>query len=178
MNVTLDTAKVQSLSSLPESLNAGVSEFYVPASPVLSGKNVSVTSASPDLESILATLCMETNEARLTAARSRLASALTQLTGLSEDEQAKVEKMKAEAEAQRRAREEMYTKTIGGAMVKRTMETTSGTAKKDKEADDRVRRALDRDFGAPVPEKKPSAAPSPKEKDEKPAVIDFSDDFK
>ena len=91
---------------------------------------------------------------------------------------AKVEKMKAEAEAQRRAREEMYTKTIGGAMVKRTMETASGTAKKDKEADDRVRRALDRDFGAPVPEKKPSAAPTPKEKDEKPAVIDFSDDFK
>ena len=89
-----------------------------------------------------------------------------------------LQKMKAEAEAQRRAREEMYTKTIGGAMVKRTMETTSGTAKKDKEADDRVRRALDRDFGAPVPEKKPSAAPSPKEKDEKPAVIDFSDDFK
>ena len=95
MNVTLDTAKVQSLSSLPESLNAGASEFSVPASPVLSGKNVSVTSASPDLESILATLRMETNEARLTAARSRLASALTQLTGLSEDEQAKVEEMKA-----------------------------------------------------------------------------------
>ena len=62
---------------------------------------------------------------------------------------AKVEKMKAEAEAQRRAQEEMYTKTIGGAMVKRTMETASGTAKKDKEADDRVRRALDRDFGVP-----------------------------
>ena len=95
MNVTLDTAKVQSLSSLPESLNAGVSELYVPASPVLSGENVSVTSASPDLESILATLRMETNEARLTAARSRLASALTQLTGLSEDEQVKVENMKA-----------------------------------------------------------------------------------
>lgn len=74
---------------------------------------------------------------------------------------AKVEKMKAEAEAQRRAREEMYTKTIGGAMVKRTMETASGTAKKDKEADDRVRRALDRDFGAPQPASKPTQNPSP-----------------
>ena len=116
MNVTLDTAKVQSLSSLPESLNAGVSELYVPASPVLSGENVSVTSASPDLESLLATLRMETNEARLTAARSRLASALTQLTGLSEDEQAKVEEMKAAG------------KDLSEA------ESVSGAAKKDVEA--------------------------------------------
>ena len=74
---------------------------------------------------------------------------------------AKVEKMKAEAEAQRRAREEMYTKTIGGAMVKRTIETASGTAKKDKEADDRVRRALDRDFGVPQPASKLTQKPSP-----------------
>ena len=74
---------------------------------------------------------------------------------------AKVEKLKAEAEAQRRAQEEMYTKTIGGAMVKRTMETASGTAKKDKEADDRVRRELDRDFGAPQPASKPTQNPSP-----------------
>ena len=74
---------------------------------------------------------------------------------------AKIEKLKAEAEAQRRAQEEMYTKTIGGAMVKRTMETASGTAKKDKEADDRVRRALDRDFGAPQPASKPTQKPSP-----------------
>ena len=44
-------------------------------------------------------------------------------------------------------REEMSTKTIGGAMVKRTLETAAGTAKRDKEADARVKRALDRDFG-------------------------------
>ena len=62
---------------------------------------------------------------------------------------ARLKELKAQAEAQRRAREEMATKTIGGAMVKRTMETASGTAKKDKEADDRVKKALDRDFGAP-----------------------------
>ena len=72
----------------------------------------------------------------------------------------------------------MSTKTIGGAMVRRTLETASGTAKKDKEADDRVRRALDRDFGAPAPEKKPPVASPTKETDEAPAVIDFSDDFK
>lgn len=61
----------------------------------------------------------------------------------------KFEKMKAEAEAKRKAQEEAFSKTIGGAMVKRTLEAASGTAQKDKEADDRVRRALDRDFGAP-----------------------------
>ena len=54
----------------------------------------------------------------------------------------------AKIEAERRAREEMSTKTIGGAMVKLTLETAAGTAKRDKEADDRVKRALDRDFGA------------------------------
>ena len=61
---------------------------------------------------------------------------------------ARLKELKAQAEAQRRAREEMATKTIGGAMVKRTMETASGTAKPDKEADDKVKKALDRDFGA------------------------------
>ncbi len=91
---------------------------------------------------------------------------------------ARLKELKAKAEAERRAREEMYTKTIGGAMVKRTLETAAGTAKRDKEADDRVRRALDRDFGAPAPEKQAPAAQPPKEKEETPAVIDFSDDFK
>ena len=62
---------------------------------------------------------------------------------------ARLKELKAQAEAQRRAREEMATKTIGGAMVKRTLETAAGTAKKDKAADDRVKKALDRDFGAP-----------------------------
>ena len=65
----------------------------------------------------------------------------------------KFEKMKAEAEAKRKAQEEAFSKTIGGAMVKRTLEAASGTGKKDKEADDRVRRALDRDFGAPQQQK-------------------------
>ena len=61
---------------------------------------------------------------------------------------AKLKERLAKIEAERRAREEMSTKTIGGAMVKRTMETASGTAKPDKEADDKVKKALDRDFGA------------------------------
>lgn len=65
---------------------------------------------------------------------------------------ADLERMKAEAEARRNARdEETPPRTIGGAMFKRTVEAASGTGKKDKEADDRVKRALDRDFGAPQP---------------------------
>ena len=65
----------------------------------------------------------------------------------------KFEKMKAEAEEKRKAQEEAFSKSIGGAMVKRTLEAASGTAKRDKEADDRVKRALDRDFGAPPQQK-------------------------
>ena len=64
---------------------------------------------------------------------------------------ADLERMKAEAEARRNMRDETPPRTIGGAMFKRTMEAASGTGKKDKEADDRVKRALDRDFGAPQP---------------------------
>ena len=63
-----------------------------------------------------------------------------------------LEKMKADAEAQRRDQEEKFSKTIGGAMMKQAMEAASGKAKKNTEADDKVRRALDRDFG--VPQKK------------------------
>ena len=95
---------------------------------------------------------------------------------------ARLKELKAKAEAERRAREEMYTKTIGGAMVKRTLETVAGTAKKDKEADDRVKRALDRDFGAPQPASKPAKpAPQSASKDEEVVtnLIDFTDeDFK
>jgi hypothetical protein len=95
---------------------------------------------------------------------------------------ARLKELKAKAEAERRAREEMSTKTIGGAMVRRTLETASGTAKKDKEADDRVRRALDRDFGAPQPASKPAKpAPQSTSKDEEAVtnLIDFTDeDFK
>jgi len=78
---------------------------------------------------------------------------------------ARLEKLKAEAEAKRKAQEEAFSKTIGGAMVKRTLEAASGTLKRDKEADDRVRRALDRDFGAPQPASKPTQKPSPQKAD-------------
>ena len=94
----------------------------------------------------------------------------------------KFEKMKAEAEAKRKAQEEAFSKTIGGSMVKRILETSSGTNKKDKEADDRVRRALDRDFGAPQPASNPAKpAPQSASKDEEVVtnLIDFTDeDFK
>ena len=38
----------------------------------------------------------------------------------------KFEKMKAEAEEKRKAQEEAFSKSIGGAMVKRTLEAASG----------------------------------------------------
>ena len=114
---------------------------------------------------------MKSNQTKTMAATCRLAAARFALVGIAalciagcekeltrEEIQRKQreEFLKADAslkermaklEAQRRAREEMSTKTIGGAMVKRTLETAAGTAKRDKEADDRVKRALDRDFG-------------------------------
>ena len=94
----------------------------------------------------------------------------------------KFEKMKAEAEAKRKAQEEAFSKSIGGSMVNRILETSSGTDKKDKEADDRVRRALDRDFGSPQPASKPAKpAPQSVSKDDEAVtnLIDFTDeDFK
>ena len=94
----INAVSVQSLSAVARSLNDVSAVADVAPAAVLGGGNVNVTSAPPDLDAILSLLRMETNEARLTAARSRLASALTQLTGLSEDEQAKVEEMKAAGE--------------------------------------------------------------------------------
>jgi len=80
-----------------------------------------------------------------------------------------LEKMKADAEAQRRDQEEKFSKMIGGAMMKQTMEAASGTAKKNTDADEKARRALDRDFG--VPQKK-------QQEETMPSVIDLTgDDF-
>ena len=66
---------------------------------------------------------------------------------------AKFEKMKAENAAKRKAEQDARSKSIGASMVKRTMETAAGTSKKDNAADDKVKKALDRDFGA-VPDSK------------------------
>ena len=100
MDVTLKAISAQSLSAVSEALkDASPVVADVSAQSVLGGENLSVGHASPDLDAILAQLRMETNDARLNAARHRLASALSQLADLSEDQKAKVEEMKAVGKA-------------------------------------------------------------------------------
>ena len=85
MDVTLKAISAQSLSAVSEALkDASPIVADVSAQSVLGGENLSVSHASPDLDAILAQLRMETNDARLNAARHRLASALSQLADLSE----------------------------------------------------------------------------------------------
>ena len=112
----INAVSAQSLAAVAGSLNDVSAVADAAPAAVLGGGNVNVTSAPPDLDAILSLLRMETNEARLTAARSRLASALTQLTGLSDNEQAKVEEMKKAGEDLAKA------------------ESVSGTAKKEADA--------------------------------------------
>ena len=104
MDVTLKAVSAQSLSAVSEALNdASPIVADISAQSVLGGENLSVGHASPDLDAILAQLRMETNDARLNAARHRLASALSQLVDLSDEQKAKVEKMKAAGEELARA---------------------------------------------------------------------------
>lgn len=112
----INAVSAQSLAAVAGSLNDVSAVADATPAAVLGGGNVNVTSAPPDLDAILSLLRMETNEARLTAARSRLASALTQLTGLSDNEQAKVEEMKKAGEDLAKA------------------ESVSGAAKKEADA--------------------------------------------
>ena len=96
MDVTLSAVSTQSLSSVAEALKStSPVAADVPASPVLGGENISVGRATPARDAVLAQLRMETNDARLNAARHRLASALSQLENLSGDQKSKVEEMKA-----------------------------------------------------------------------------------
>lgn len=90
MEVTLNTPSVKDLSAVAASLNTPVPGFVEQPKEVLDGVGVRVTSASPDLEALLAELLMETNEARVNAARERLASALGQLENVSEDQKEKI----------------------------------------------------------------------------------------
>jgi chromosome segregation ATPase len=94
-DMEVNAVSAQNLAAVAGSLtNVSVMADPTPAA-VLGGSNVNVTSASPDLEAILSLLRMETNEARLNAARSRISSALNQLSGLSEAQMEKVDEMKA-----------------------------------------------------------------------------------
>lgn len=99
MDTTLNSISVQGLSSVSEALgDASMVVVDISAQPILGGENVIVDSAPPNIDAILAQMRMETNEARLNAARCRLSSALSRLSGLSAGEMEKVEKMKVAGE--------------------------------------------------------------------------------
>ena len=91
----INAVSAKNLAAVAESLN-DVSAVADPApAAILGGSGVNVVSSSPDLDAILSLMRMETNEARLDAARRRISSAFSQLSGLSEEQMAKVDEMKA-----------------------------------------------------------------------------------
>ena len=95
MDITLNPVSAQSLSAVSEALKEGPTVFAdATVQSVLGGSNLSVGQAMPNLDEILAQMRMETNDARLNAARSRLASALSQLSDLTDEENAKIDEMK------------------------------------------------------------------------------------
>ena len=99
MEIQLNTSSVSNLASVAE------------AAPILSAESLNVTESSPDLDALLSKLLMETNEAKLNAARSRLASALDQLTNLSEADKKTVGEMRDLAALQAQAETTLEAKT-------------------------------------------------------------------
>ena len=95
MDVVFNVGSVSDLAAVAEALSDVSSAPAAAPKAVLGGENLTVVSASPDLDEILALLRTETNDARLGAARSSLSSALGRLTGLSGSQMAKVDEMKA-----------------------------------------------------------------------------------
>lgn len=109
MEVQMNPSSVGNLVSVAEALKSDAA-VAADVAPVLSAANINVTEPVADLESLFAKLLMQTNEAKLNAARSRLASALDQLTGLGEAEQNTVSQMRDVAEAQVQAEETLEEK--------------------------------------------------------------------
>lgn len=109
MEVQLNPSSVGNLVSVAEALKSDAA-VAADVAPVLSAANINVTEPVADLESLFAKLLMQTNEAKLNAARSRLASALDQLTGLGEAEQNTVSQMREVAEAQVQAEKTLEEK--------------------------------------------------------------------
>ena len=137
MDLTLNAVSAQSLSAVSEALK-DVSPVAVDASAqsVLGGSNLSVSDAVPDLNAVLAQLRMETNDARLNAARHRLASSLSQLTDLSDEQKDKVEEMDSagrdlvKAETDRDAAKAIYD-TMSDTLEIRENELRSAQEKLD-----------------------------------------------
>lgn len=138
MEVTLNTTPaVQPLTSIAEAVKAN--EVAAPAvtAPLLAGEGVTVNAAYVDLDALLAQMRMETNEARLNAARSRLSSALDQLTGLSEEQQANVNALKQTGEALNAAEREANAAEGTYTQRQREVESAQKTL-------DRAEKALDK----------------------------------
>ena len=116
MEIQLNTSSVSNLASVAESLKSE-SAIAAETAPILSSQSLNVTESSPDLESLLSKLLMETNEAKLNAARSRLASALDQLTNLGEADKQTVGEMRdlAAQEAQAEATLEAKSRELDSA---------------------------------------------------------------
>ena len=116
MEIQLNTSSVSNLASVAEALKSE-SAIAAETAPILSSQSLNVTESSPDLESLLSKLLVETNEAKLNAARSRLASALDQLTNLGEADQQTVGEMRdlAAQEAQAEATLEAKSRELDSA---------------------------------------------------------------
>ena len=116
MEIQLNASSVSNLVSVAEALKSEAA-VTVEAAPILSAQSINVTESSPDLEALLSKLLMETNEAKLNAARSRLASALDQLTNLGEADKQTVGEMRdlAAQEAQAEATLEAKSRELDSA---------------------------------------------------------------
>jgi chromosome segregation ATPase len=116
MEIQLNASSVSNLASVAEALKSDAA-IAAEAAPILSAKSLNVTESSPDLDALLSKLLMETNEAKLNAARSRLASALDQLTNLSEADKQTVGEMRdlAAQEAQAEATLEAKSRELDSA---------------------------------------------------------------
>lgn len=96
MDVQLNTSSVRNIQLDSAALREAEGQAAVLAStPILSSKNVSISSKFSDLDSILAALRLETNEAKLNAARARLLSAIDQLADISYEDTGKLASIKA-----------------------------------------------------------------------------------
>ena len=116
MEIQLNTSSVSNLASVAEAIKSDAA-IASEAAPILSAKSLNVTESSPDLDALLSKLLMETNEAKLNAARSRLASALDQLTNLGEADKQTVGEMRdlAAQEAQAEATLEAKSRELDSA---------------------------------------------------------------
>ena len=133
MEIQLNTSSVSNLASVAEALKSE-SAIAAETAPILSSQSLNVTESSPDLESLLSKLLMETNEAKLNAARSRLASALDQLTNLGEADQQTVGEMRdlAAQEAQAEATLEAKSRELDSAAKElNSAEKTLDSAKEE-----------------------------------------------